>query len=905
MCSSRVERPTPTPQARAWGGVRFSTPTFEVQSFFERLHDVHTHGRGRSRQSRLRFVDVLGAGWLHGEKSPALLSVAISPDVRAVNVTGSLSDGVTVVNPTRTLDFMHLWVHNNLGIGLNTIMLTGEARSSGRSSFVPLQEVPVPYNLFGMVDMCDAHKEIVVQERILLYYKYDNRPVDCVKIFTSSARIKTFGFRLLQFNLVNSTDEPLLTPDYIRLYDGDIYNVTSRQMAQLSVGSSDGAVFHVTNETSMSVQLHASGAGSRHGFIAEVVTLPVSSIGFSRYVRHNVSYSDVSSNEGGGISYMNAGEINPTLTLEWNRLMDNGRRLYGNFTSSRAAVLLDVQNTQHLYFTNNIIQRNQGGLHIRADSNGLATALKAYIYLNLFADNLSWSTLYVEGRKTSPYQEAILYYNYFTRANCTFQNVLEFNQVVANFSYNLVHNNRGFHIMKVSGNYATDREERTTVLAGSAGQQYADNVLVNIDNDYELVTINRTEEDLKISNYRYEVWRTPLDARHNWWGYNETLAIQGRIKDKLDGQGLLRVDFSNFHMNNRSLLSGKCPPGWTLVDTTCFMYMPAPMNFTEAKQFCLDDNASMPYLNTDYSGLVRYIRGRQERYNWRLDRVWVQHLDIVEGCSYFVQQRVVTGPCELQLPFLCEMDPRVTADPLSWTRDDVVIGVLGAGAAALLFLLVICGLWVAKSRHRHREKLHRRNSIRSSVRSTRSLASSFSDVSGGTGGYRRRPNPNPMPDGATGGSVDSIAKPSFDETHSTTTFDERFAHDPRLENANADALARPTFDLGYENRGYLDRSTFTSRVPSPWEPAGAGAAVDSYDQKMAVELDDCKPSSVADDSGASDSTLELKRPFGDEDAASDTVPVYEGCAGTRSNPASSDGSALGGPVPSLSQSGVR
>ena len=76
-----------------------------------------------------------------------------------------------------------------------------------------------------------------------------------------------------------------------------------------------------------------------------------------------------------------------------------------------------------------MIQHNQGGLHIRADSNGLATALKAYIYLNLFADNLSWSTLYVEGRKTSPYQEAILYYNYFTRANCTYQNVLEFNQV--------------------------------------------------------------------------------------------------------------------------------------------------------------------------------------------------------------------------------------------------------------------------------------------------------------------------------------------------------------------------------------------------------------------------------------------------------------------------------------------
>ena len=55
-------------------------------------------------------------------------------------------------------------------------------------------------------------------------------------------------------------------------------------MAQLSVGAADGTVFHVTNETSLSVQLHASGAGSRHGFIAEVVTLPVSSIGFSELI---------------------------------------------------------------------------------------------------------------------------------------------------------------------------------------------------------------------------------------------------------------------------------------------------------------------------------------------------------------------------------------------------------------------------------------------------------------------------------------------------------------------------------------------------------------------------------------------------------------------------------------------
>jgi len=230
-----------------------------------------------------------------------------------------------------------------------------------------------------------------------------------------------------------------------------------------------------------------------------------------------------------------------------------------------------------------------------------------------------------------------------------------------------------------------------------------------------------------------------------------------------------------------------------------------------------------------------------------------------------------------------------------------VIGVLGAGAAAVLFLLCICVLWVAKSRHRHREKLHRRNSIRSSVRSTRSLASSFSDMSGGNG-YRRRPNPNPMPeDGATGGSVDSMAKPPLDDTHSATTydnsafndthttfaaestsnFDDRFMHDPRLENANVDALVHPTYEMGYENRGYLDRSTFTSRNASPWtEPPddSVGGATAAASQVELTDFEDSKPPIPGDESAGSDSTLDLKRPLDDDDdvsRASDQIPVYQ------------------------------
>jgi len=41
-------------------------------------------------------------------------------------------------------------------------------------------------------------------------------------------------------------------------------------------------------------------------------------------------------------------------------------------------------------------------------------------------------------------------------------------------------------------NYAVDREGRSTIVAGTPGQQYVDNVFFNPDNDYEMLTTNRS-----------------------------------------------------------------------------------------------------------------------------------------------------------------------------------------------------------------------------------------------------------------------------------------------------------------------------------------------------------------------------------------------------------------------------
>lgn len=86
-----------------------------------------------------------------------------------------------------------------------------------------------------------------------------------------------FNDRLLQFNLFNSTGKPW-PPDYIKLIDGDIYNITTEEMTTITMSDEPTSLnkFHTTSWPSLSVQLHATGATEYHGFVAEILTLPVS-----------------------------------------------------------------------------------------------------------------------------------------------------------------------------------------------------------------------------------------------------------------------------------------------------------------------------------------------------------------------------------------------------------------------------------------------------------------------------------------------------------------------------------------------------------------------------------------------------------------------------------------------------
>lgn len=74
-----------------------------------------------------------------------------------------------------------------------------------------------------------------------------------------------------------------------------------------------------------------------------------------RDVQHNISYSVITNCREGAIKYASAGEVNAIMTLERNQFTDNCEKLYGNFSTCKSAVWLDVQNTQSLYFRVSIL----------------------------------------------------------------------------------------------------------------------------------------------------------------------------------------------------------------------------------------------------------------------------------------------------------------------------------------------------------------------------------------------------------------------------------------------------------------------------------------------------------------------------------------------------------------------
>ena len=65
---------------------------------------------------------------------------------------------------------------------------------------------------------------------------------------------------MLQYNFVNSSGEPWM-PDHLTLYDGDLYNLTTKPIVTIKVDGNEAerSLYETTRSNPLSIKFHATG----------------------------------------------------------------------------------------------------------------------------------------------------------------------------------------------------------------------------------------------------------------------------------------------------------------------------------------------------------------------------------------------------------------------------------------------------------------------------------------------------------------------------------------------------------------------------------------------------------------------------------------------------------------------
>lgn len=772
-----------------WGGIRFSCPSgVQAPPSIGNYDGSDNMIEARFNRSRLQHVIVDRAGMLHRNKAPAIQVLQCNVHIEYVSVTNSAHHGIEMISSHGKQTFHQLRLRNNLGVGMNYFSLTGSSSATRLVPYLPLKHLDLSTDIFGLVDVCGANKEIRIEERILLFYRYTSRPVDCVKIISSKFSVKHLGIRMLQFDLMNSTSYTP-RPDYVRIYDGNVFSPDSRLMVELGVTDRHRLErpelkFYQSTDSTMSVRLHSSGSSPLYGFIAEVVTTPVS-YNIQRDTYNNITFSEMTNNRLGALTVASAGESTPNLIINNNRVESNCLHLFGNFTSCVTPIYMELQNCQRLRIFNNLIKNNQGGIMIKSYSHSAVSALEASIESNVLESNENTNILALLGPKTDPYQSVRVSRNFITRNVDPYLSNIVLSRIVANFSGNIISGNIGRHQIEVVGfdkmplsyqsftnnwiynNTATFERDRSTIFGNSAGQQYYMNYLVNPDNHFEISTMNWSRYDVRplqvpredeiihllsgdgsakdvfrktadaiplniVDMKKIDLYFATINAKHNWWGFNSTPAIQGRIRDRIQHDELIKVDFAPFLDTNTSVLSGVCAGGWQRVGEACLVYVGTRMTYQEARDFCDRERATLPLLRGNHYEFSDFVETQERQFDSRVDRIWVRSFDVSrDACPAINDYRTKNYDCQDKYAFLCEKDPQVVVSFIHynlWHRETG--GLIALILALITVILTLCCsvCWAYKTRHRQKEGLKRRNSI-ASMRSNRGPYSSSNSLS--------------------------------------------------------------------------------------------------------------------------------------------------------------------------------
>ncbi|CAH8825388.1 unnamed protein product [Trichobilharzia szidati] len=596
-----------------WGNIRIVQSTFEE---YNKAWNDNGDSARYDKQSILEYVHIENAGLLHGERVPALSVVNAYPKLSFIRINNCLASGFEFITPNGPIKVTNSTVNGCLGYGLGLTMLNGDSTDPvtigtedsksfynnpsvlppEQNSLLPLPQ-PLSGELFhkkiedlsrqplfvypiqseeehmaGLISMCSSEKVLSVLDRILIHFKYSSSSLSpwshgirtCTKVFRSTIPGRRLAWRFLAVNLYN---DPLIK-NVIQLYNGVNFNknqliaaLTSDILVNENMPVSKRFTF-ITSPISdeLSVHVHASSASDKYGFIAEIVSLPLSTgrkqHEMNRFIRHEIDTCEFLNNQGGGLQITSVGEFGPDIHLSNLRLEDNGVVVL-NLTGP-PAVKLHLMNSRNLVLQNSYIGRHSGDVvYMVLLANQLANGIRANLTNNVFVRNQLGGVLHAEG---NPFNTLQVLRNYIAHNDCGYRTMLHINGLLTqpfanNFLYdNLadvllicdgVENLNQYSLYQKNGfynNQALNTTKRTTIFCKNSKNIFRFNYFRNILNDYELVTGNQSiisvmpiQPGLQCPESPYsscpQGWRLKLeydacicyrpdriDAQYNWWG---------------------------------------------------------------------------------------------------------------------------------------------------------------------------------------------------------------------------------------------------------------------------------------------------------------------------------------------------------------------------------------------------
>jgi hypothetical protein len=192
-------------------------------------------------------------------------------------------------------------------------------------------------------------------------------------------------------------------------------------------------------------------------------------------------------------------------------------------------------------------------------------------------------------------------------------------------------------------NAGQDHNYKSTILADGVGPNYNKNIFFNPANTYEFVAGKNLDQDQENHN-----------VTNNWWGPNIRNARQA--EGRVLARGSTGITVRPIDLVNPWLHKSICPPGWSRIDSKCYLYVQDVKNWDGATTYCstLGGHLATFVLPAVYT---KFLRPRSATKG-----IWISVSN--SSCKIQINTSTTTTNCNSRYTFLCQIMLSIMYPPL-------------------------------------------------------------------------------------------------------------------------------------------------------------------------------------------------------------------------------------------------